>query len=616
MPSGGRQKVRLRRLIGEFSSKSLPELARQVKAAIDMLQTAIGDAVDGALLRIIDGTRSPPYEQPPREKLEFRGNVTVTTTNDRNIVDVLTPDVPDAGISSATGLDGVDTSLSVDGSSLTVRSSRDILDVNIGITNQNDWAPTGIGTKDWIRIEASGTVRSITGLIAPGPNDTEELWITNVSATTALTFPHNSGSSSAGNKWLCPDGISWNLRAGTGMRVKYDRTAGVLAWRIMERSWTADIPTPISDHGGLTGLGDNDHPHYLNGAAGFDGVAVSVVSQTVLARRSKVVITVTLSADQDDWEPTGWDTADIVDINCTGRIIVSGAKAPTTNGTTIKQLRMRSTSGSNSHYLTLQDVDTSSDPENRFVCPSASDQDVLRREDKWIAYDFEIEGWRVMGTDAIQATGTRRFIADQSHGGFGITALRDAVIEGQIANPPAEPDDGDIIVWASANADGHTPGHLNVMGSAGRMSNAILVDYEDETQVGDDSGTMGWDMDQVDDRGLGDGTFKLRALMVAQNVTSPGSGSEYDIVCVERWGVYSKTGATGTGGDSQCRNMEIVSDGQDAYWEPNGPNSTATLNFVPGSGTIVGLEWDLPVPNNAHTWHRWIIVTAEGAAHA
>lgn len=591
----GQGRVTGLRKIAKWATNNPPELARQLREFEDNLHARLTQGFD-----VADGNQTPAQTLPRRGILELQGNVVLTTSRDRNIARILdingatgatgatgptgptgpTGDTGPAGsVGSAVGYDGTNASLV--GSALTVRHSRDTLSLT---TNGvfNDWLPHASWPTIDIFLFTPNGFTLVRGFEAPAnTNDTLVRKCWNASTSTSFDIVHDSASNtSASSRVLCPNNVDFTVRPRAGWEMLWDTTAQ--RWRILT-------------------------PSRLSGVTGLDGVAVTSSTTAPVVQRSKVVVQVTLSADQDDWDPG--DTADIIDVNPTGNWHITGMKAPTANGTTRKTLRHRGVTGSNAHYITLDHIDSGSDAENRWVCPSATDLDVLRFEQVDVIYDFEMEGWRPDRTDGIQATGTRRYIADQSHGGFGILALRDAEIEGQVGNPPAEPDEGSVILWQWANAEGNAPGYMSTMVAPNRLGCGVL-DYWDDVHTGDESGTLGWDFADIDGRDLSDGTFKLRALMIAQNYSVPGS---YPVVCLERWGIYTKRNV----GDSLCRSMQVVGESggaAQAYWEGNTSND-ATLEFSNGAGTIVGLDWSIDSVNPAHNWHVWIIVTYEGAAH-
>lgn len=95
--------------------------------------------------------------------------------------------------------------------------------------SKNNWNPAGIGTAvpTNIRVSANAGL-SITGIIAGASGQRATIY--NVGAN-AITLSHNSGLSSAGNKFLCPGSADLSLRANGAVDMWYDPTSA--AWRLI-----------------------------------------------------------------------------------------------------------------------------------------------------------------------------------------------------------------------------------------------------------------------------------------------------------------------------------------------------------------------------------------------
>ena len=91
----------------------------------------------------------------------------------------------------------------------------------------NDYAPTGFATAAVIRVSASSAGLSITGLDAgaqPRPV------LVNAGAQT-ISLPHQSGSSSAANRFVCPGAVAYSLLPGATVELVRDTTSD--RWRIV-----------------------------------------------------------------------------------------------------------------------------------------------------------------------------------------------------------------------------------------------------------------------------------------------------------------------------------------------------------------------------------------------
>jgi hypothetical protein len=96
--------------------------------------------------------------------------------------------------------------------------------------NVNDYNPTGLSAARTLRIDGGAADRNITG-IAGGFNN-RRLRIVNVGTTNSLVLVNNSGSSSAGNKFLLP--ADTTLPINTSLDLVYDGTSTV--WRPSSRA--------------------------------------------------------------------------------------------------------------------------------------------------------------------------------------------------------------------------------------------------------------------------------------------------------------------------------------------------------------------------------------------
>lgn len=92
----------------------------------------------------------------------------------------------------------------------------------------NDWAPTGVATASTIRLSASTTGVSITGILAPA-TDGEIKILENVGTTHPVTLAASSASSAAANRFLLPKTVV--LGPNTACALKYDH--GDDRWRLL-----------------------------------------------------------------------------------------------------------------------------------------------------------------------------------------------------------------------------------------------------------------------------------------------------------------------------------------------------------------------------------------------
>lgn len=92
--------------------------------------------------------------------------------------------------------------------------------------DQNNYAPTGFGSARILRI-STDAARNITGHSSATNGNLFEYW--NVGAFNAV-LKHQSASSTAGNRFICPGAADYTLTPGQCVSVHYDATA--VDWRV------------------------------------------------------------------------------------------------------------------------------------------------------------------------------------------------------------------------------------------------------------------------------------------------------------------------------------------------------------------------------------------------
>lgn len=95
--------------------------------------------------------------------------------------------------------------------------------------DQNNYSPTGWATADTVYLDFDAA-RNFTGFAATVDGDRKLL--VNKSGFD-FTISHNSASSSAGNKVICPAGASYTVTSGGGVLLTYDETDAF--WRIGDK---------------------------------------------------------------------------------------------------------------------------------------------------------------------------------------------------------------------------------------------------------------------------------------------------------------------------------------------------------------------------------------------
>lgn len=104
----------------------------------------------------------------------------------------------------------------------------DVISANLS-ADQNNYAPTGHGSSCLFRLAPQTTDRTVTGLAGGVTN--RRITITNTAAALNLALAHESGSSSAGNRFLCPGATNLTIAAGASRDLIYDSTSS--RWRVI-----------------------------------------------------------------------------------------------------------------------------------------------------------------------------------------------------------------------------------------------------------------------------------------------------------------------------------------------------------------------------------------------
>lgn len=119
--------------------------------------------------------------------------------------------------------------------------------------NTNNYA---IGsTVNYIDASMSGSSYNLTGIAKPSPGASKIVYITNTDATGSLTLKQNSGSSTAGNRFLTPSGSDVVLAPGQTAQLVYSTAEA--AWLVLPvgvpASGGTGTVTSITAGTGLTG---------------------------------------------------------------------------------------------------------------------------------------------------------------------------------------------------------------------------------------------------------------------------------------------------------------------------------------------------------------------------
>ena len=101
----------------------------------------------------------------------------------------------------------------------------------------DNYNPTGLATCNLIRQDISDTIQ-LSGLVAPATGVNKVIWFTCITTLNEkITFMHNSGDSSSGNKFFLKDNANKDLKEGETAGLWYDHLgdSGNGCWRPLTR---------------------------------------------------------------------------------------------------------------------------------------------------------------------------------------------------------------------------------------------------------------------------------------------------------------------------------------------------------------------------------------------
>lgn len=260
---------------------------------------SVGDALDSAALKFIDGTASPKRTIGVKEELEFAGSGVTLTEVGKRLVATISGGL--AGIVGS-GVDGATVDNTGVGTFL-VRASR-VDHVATWSATQTNYSSGNSATADIWHIDVTGASQTLASIAAPGVNDTTFHILYNDDATGTIAVSHLAGNI------RCPGNVTLSLPANGG-------TCGVW-WNPTVSTWDvvfSGVATGgVTDHGALTGLGDDDHTQYIlvagtrafTGNQSMGGNSLTAVDQLVMNSSSSII------------DMNGGDITDVDDITANG----------------------------------------------------------------------------------------------------------------------------------------------------------------------------------------------------------------------------------------------------------------------------------------------------------
>ena len=122
----------------------------------------------------------------------------------------------------------------------------------------------------------------------------------------------------------------------------------------------------------------------------------------ILGERRNIISPSTVSATQNNYNPTGWDTAGIVRLIFTGSQTITGLAAPNSGGTQLKYIANIDATDT----LTLSHESGSSSAQNRLSCPQGTNLTIPPLSGVWVMYDATSLRWRPIARRWLSAPGS------------------------------------------------------------------------------------------------------------------------------------------------------------------------------------------------------------------
>jgi len=236
----------------------------------------------------------------------------------------------------------------------------------------------------------------------------------------------------------------------------------------------------------------------------------------------------TIAAQQNNYTPTGWDTADKLRLTLTGAQTITGFVAPTSAGTTRKAI----VNIDSADALTIANESASSTAANRIACPGGVDLVVPFGGAAIIDYDATSSRWRPFAVARVNRTG------------------------------PASSTDNAIVRWD---------------GTTGNIDQNSVVTIDDTGNVNIPSGqTLQLNTSVI--AGLGYTVISPTAIASQQNDYSPTSWSGADIVRLTFTGSQTITGFSATA--TAVRKVIVNADSADTLTLAHESASSTAANRI------------------------------------
>lgn len=268
----------------------------------------------------------------------------------------------------------------------------------------NNYSPIGMvpGSTIWLDLSGAAT---LTGLAAL-PADSE-VRLVNISTTAArtITLSHQSGSSTAANRFLLPSGLNWIIENGAGVTLKYNSAAS--RWYVVDRvgtifpSGSLSVPGISANSIGIYENASNTGGLVANGglymtwaAGGINFLNARTLAGAGFGLNSPLTPS-QITSNQTDYNPFSSN------IHLYNNLRLTSDAARVVNsmfaGVDGQQMYIYNINTSGTSTITLlHDDGATGTAAQRFLCPANVSSVVTANDGLLVVYDGTSSRWRVV----------------------------------------------------------------------------------------------------------------------------------------------------------------------------------------------------------------------------
>lgn len=256
-------------------------------------------------------------------------------------------------------------------------------------SQQDDYERDSRGTAG-LRITLTGS-QTLTGVVPDGvtPNG-EIISIENVDSVDTLTIAHDA-TSTAANRFFLPGSANLALGPRTGGLFRYDATSS--RWRLLGQGpvlLTGEVTSTSAGVATVTRSTDYASSPW-SGAHTF-GAAVAIGARFAY---TGTITPSAISADQDNYSPTGWGTSNVVRLSTN-----SGTERTLTGATAGTSGEFKWLVNLGPGNIRLDASSTASTAANRFLTTSGTTYTIVLNGAVGILYDGTSSRWRALAERA------------------------------------------------------------------------------------------------------------------------------------------------------------------------------------------------------------------------